>query len=213
MIQNSAVTKPVRTQSLAMAAPAPGFVHPVFDSQRVFRTILDCVARPGRLTPMNSSVVAPPPLLATTAEILLAMADFETSIWLDEKLACTVEVAAYLRFYTGAKITINPSQATFAVICDVASMPSFTAFAQGSPEYPDRSTTLIVQAERLAGVGHVFEGPGIDGRIAFTAEPAPPDLTRQLTANRAAYPCGVDLIFAAATTIAALPRSIRLVKD
>ena len=91
-------------------------------------------------------------------------------------------------------------------------MPPLKVFAQGTPDYPDRSTTLLVQVDRLDGFGHTFEGPGINGRITFSAEPALPDFTRQLGENRAAFPCGVDLIFVTATTIAALPRSVRLVK-
>jgi alpha-D-ribose 1-methylphosphonate 5-triphosphate synthase subunit PhnH len=203
----------LRTNTSAVTTTAAGFINPVFDSQRVFRAVLEATSRPGRLAALQPRVTAPSPLLATAAEILLALADYETSIWLDGDLARTVDTASYLRFNTGAKITADPAQATFAVICDVASMPCFTAFAQGTPEYPDRSTTLIVQVERLTGLSNVFEGPGIDGRIAFAAEPSPPDLVRQLAGNRATYPCGVDLIFAAATTIAALPRSVRLVKD
>jgi alpha-D-ribose 1-methylphosphonate 5-triphosphate synthase subunit PhnH len=212
MMENSTVIRPVPPQSPVMAAPAAGFVDPVFDSQRVFRTILDCVARPGRLTPLNSSVGAPAPLLATTAEILLAMADFETSIWLDDRLARTVEVAAFLRFHTGARLVNDPAQATFAVISDVASMPALKTFGQGTPDYPDRSTTLLIQVERLESSGHAFEGAGINGRIAFAAEPAPPDFFNQLGENRAAFPCGVDLIFVTLATVAALPRSVRLVK-
>lgn len=197
----------------AVTATVGGFDHPVFDSQRVFRAVLEATSRPGRLIPFQPCVIAPAPLLATAAEILLALADYETAVWLDDELTRTIDAASYLRFHTGAKITTDPARATYAVICDVSAMPPFTAFAQGTPEYPDRSTTLIVQAGRLSALGQVYEGPGIDGRIHFSAEPSPPDLARQLAGNRAAYPCGVDLIFAAATTIAALPRSVRLVKD
>ena len=161
MMESSTVIRPVVPQPPAKAAPAAGFVDPVFDSQRVFRTVLDCVARPGRLTPLNSSIAAPAPLLATTAEILLAMADFETSIWLDDHLARTVEIAAFLRFHTGARLVSDPAQATFAVISDVASMPALSAFGQGTADYPDRSTTLLIQVERLESSGHTFEGPGI----------------------------------------------------
>jgi alpha-D-ribose 1-methylphosphonate 5-triphosphate synthase subunit PhnH len=140
------------------------------------------------------------------------MADFETSIWLDDHLARTVEIAAFLRFHTGARLVSDPAQATFAVISDVASMPALSAFGQGTADYPDQSTTLLIQVERLESSGHTFEGPGINGRIAFAAEPSPPDFCNQLGENRAAFPCGVDLIFVTLATVAALPRSVRLVK-
>lgn len=194
------------------AGATTGFADPGTDSQRVFRKVLDAIARPGRILTMQPLVIAPTPLFATTAEILLAIADFETTIWLDAPLAVVPEVAAYLRFHTGARIVTDPAQATFAAISDSAGMPAFAAFAQGTADYPDRSTTLIIQSERLLVSGHAFEGPGINGCVSLSAEPAPHDLGEQLAQNRAAFPCGVDLVFVTQSAIAALPRSARLVK-
>jgi len=190
-----------------------GFSDPGAHSQRVFRAVLDAIARPGRIVALDPLVVAPAPLFATTADILLAMADFETAIWLDARLAVAPEVAAYLRFHTGAKIVTDPAEATFAAISDPSACPVLAAFGQGTADYPDRSTTLIIQSERLATSGRAFEGPGIDGRIAFSAEPAVPGLIAQLVQNRATFPCGVDLVFVTQSAMAALPRSVRLVKD
>ncbi len=202
-----------RSQAPIATPTVSGFGDLVFDSQRVFRAVLEATSRPGRLIKLEPSVNPPRPLLATSAEILLALADYETAVWLDAELTSATDVGAYLRFHTGAKITDNPAQATFAVICDARSLPRFMDFSQGTPEYPDRSTTLLIQAERLVSQGHVFEGPGINGRICFSLEPSALELARQLTENRDLYPCGVDLLFAAPNLIAAVPRSVRLVKD
>lgn len=194
------------------AAMTSGFADPGTASQSVFRTVLAAIARPGCILPMRPGAVPPAPLLATAAEIMLAMADFETAIWLDAPLAASGEVAAYLRFHTGAKIVTDPAAATFALMADPAGAPPMSAFAQGVADYPDRSTTLIVQCGDLAAAGPAFEGPGINGRVMLRTEPGLPDVAAQLAQNRAAFPCGVDLVFVTASAIAALPRSVRLVK-
>ena len=77
---------------------------------------------------------------------------------------------------------------------------------------PDRSTTIIWQVQTLHAGGWLFAGPGIDGETAFEARPLPETFPAQLAENRASYPLGVDIIFAAPRAVAALPRSIRLME-
>jgi alpha-D-ribose 1-methylphosphonate 5-triphosphate synthase subunit PhnH len=194
------------------SAVMPAFRDPARQSQAAFRTIMDAMARPGRISRLAAGFEAPAPLSTTAAVILLTLADFETSIWLDETLSGAPEVAAFLRFHTGASIVSAPEQAGFAVLADSANAPPLAAFAQGLPDYPDRSTTLILQVQGLARNGWTFAGPGIESTVAFSASPVPDDFTAQLAGNRARYPLGVDLIFAAPGEIAALPRSARLVE-
>jgi alpha-D-ribose 1-methylphosphonate 5-triphosphate synthase subunit PhnH len=86
-------------------------------------------------------------------------------------------------------------------------------FAQGSLDYPDRSTTLLVEvAELEAQAGFTFEGPGIGGRRSLRAQPLPSDFSRQWRANRSRYPRGIDLVLCCGTRFAALPRSVRIVE-
>ena len=90
---------------MSTAAIVRGFADPVHDSQRVFRTALDALARPGRIARVSSSLAPPAPLLATSASVLLALADYETAVWLDDTLAEAAEVADFIRFHTGASLT------------------------------------------------------------------------------------------------------------
>ena len=92
-------------------------------------------------------------------------------------------------------------------------MPDFQQFAQGSEEYPDRSTTIIVQVERFAGPALTLQGPGIKTTSAFAAEPLPAGFTQRLHDNREMFPRGIDLVFVAGERIAALPRSVRVVES
>lgn len=195
---------------MALSAAQRGFDDAVRESQRTFRLVLDAMAHAGRILRSDATLAPPPPLLSTSASIILALADFETAIWLDEPTADCPAVADFLRFHTGARLVRACRDADFAIIAAPARMPPLASFAQGTPEYPDRSTTLIVQVEALAGVGWQFRGPGIQDSVHFSATPMPLDFPQQLLENRARFPRGVDLVFATSTEIAALPRSARI---
>lgn len=192
-----------------------GAIHAAFrdaarESQATFRIVMDAMARPGRILPLAPSFISPPPLTPAAAAILLTLVDFETPLWLDAALSREPAVAAFLRFHTGARLAPSPETAAFALIADPASAPPLAVFAQGAPDYPDRSTTIIWQVETLQPHGWTFAGPGIREEIAFGASPLPPDFASQLQDNRARFPLGVDLIFAGPGVVAALPRSARL---
>jgi alpha-D-ribose 1-methylphosphonate 5-triphosphate synthase subunit PhnH len=84
-------------------------------------------------------------------------------------------------------------------------------FSFGSSEYPDRSTTLILQVEGLAqGPAYELRGPGIDGSAILRAKLQPPDLFDRLAINAALFPRGVDIVLVHDDAIVALPRTTRL---
>ena len=62
-------------------------------------------------------------------------------------LSADPDVAAFIRFQTGAPIADDPAKAGFAFAVDMAGLPPLSAFAQGTDDYPDRSTTLILAVE------------------------------------------------------------------
>ena len=184
----------------------------VFASQAAFRALMEAFARPGEIKAVRG-VAAPPPLAPAAAAVVQSLADYETPIWLDPPLAETPAVGEWIRFHTGARLTSDPGAAAFALIADADALPDFASFALGSEEYPDRSTTLIVQVARFAGAALTLEGPGIRTTRAFAAEPLPNDFAQRLAANRELFPRGVDLVLVADDQVLALPRSVRLVPE
>jgi alpha-D-ribose 1-methylphosphonate 5-triphosphate synthase subunit PhnH len=188
---------------------APAFDDPALASQAVFRTVMEAIARPGLPRPLASTLAPPPPLRATAAAVALTLLDYETPFWLDQELASADEVAAWLKFHTGAPQTADSAQAAFAFVA--GAMPAFDAFSPGSLEYPDCSTTLVVQVKSFnQGDALLLSGPGIAGPRRFSAQPLPPDFRARLVANREMFPRGVDLILLSETEVAALPRSVRV---
>lgn len=191
-----------------------GFADPVFAAQATFRDVMDALARPGTIVPLIDTLAAPAPLSAAAAAVALTLLDGDTPVWLDAPLAAPPDVAAWLRFHTGAPIVSSPVDAAFAIVADPAGMPPLEAFAIGSLENPDRSATLVLQVKSFdAGAPLAVAGPGIAGRVTLGATPLPADFPARLVANRALFPRGVDLLLATDTAVAALPRSVTLLGE
>lgn len=180
-----------------------------FASQAAFRAVMDAMARPGAIVTLEG-VTAPAPLMPTTAAIVKSLADYDSPVWLDAAFSAAPDAADWIRFHTGAPIVADPAKAAFALIGDPAAMPPLTQFALGTEEYPDRSTTLIVQVAGFTGPTFSLTGPGIKSTRSIAVSPLPADFARRMADNRELFPRGVDLVFSASTSIAALPRSLRI---
>ena len=73
-------------------------------------------------------------------------------------------VQAWLAFHTGALVTGERSECAFAFVEVGVPLPPLSTVAAGSQEYPDRSTTVVLDLASLeGGPPTVLEGPGIDG--------------------------------------------------
>lgn len=200
------------TAAQPVSAYDGGLSDPVRGSQFVFRRVMDAMARPGTVHQVPALTRPPKPLYAVTGAVISTLADADTPIWLDPALAKAEDVRDWIVFHTGAPVTQHQSEAAFAVVASPKTLSALNGFALGSQEYPDRSTTIVLQVETLSdGPVMEFEGPGIDGRIQLRADPLPQHFAAQWRANRKAFPRGVDLILAAPDDVAALPRSARLI--
>jgi alpha-D-ribose 1-methylphosphonate 5-triphosphate synthase subunit PhnH len=194
-----------------MSALAPAFADPVDNAQSVFRAVMDAMARPGSAQTLGPALVPPAPLSRGAGAIALALLDYESPFWLDETLSREPDVAQWLRFHTGAPIARDAKDAAFAFIADPACVPDFDPFAPGTTEYPDRSTTLVLQVQYLSGPAVMnLSGPGIAGQRQFAVSPCPADLVARLQHNHALFPRGLDLLFVTADAVAAIPRSTRV---
>ncbi len=190
---------------------ALAFADPVFDSQVAFRRILQAISAPGTILACGEALAPPASLRPAAAAALLTLADFETPLWIAPSFSD--EVAAYLLFHTGAPRAPTASEAAFALVDLAADGLVLDSFALGSAEYPDRSTTIVAQAATLEnGPPLVLSGPGIREAATLAPMPLPAGFVEQWAANRARFPLGADLILAAGTRIAALPRSTIIAK-
>lgn len=189
---------------------APGFADPVLDAQRVFRAVLNAMARPGTITQIRMPTTPPAPVDPAAGAVLLSLADHETPVWIDSGDRVP-GFAEWLGFHCGSRLVTDPMQATFALVTAGATMPPLTAFEPGSEEYPDGSATVIVQVPSLTGgSAWTLTGPGIRDRIDFAPSGLPAASKDWIVENNARFPQGVDLMFTRGNHLVGLPRSTRL---
>jgi alpha-D-ribose 1-methylphosphonate 5-triphosphate synthase subunit PhnH len=183
-----------------------GFTNPAIDSAHAFRVIMQAMSRPGMPVRLEAAVEAPAPLHVTSAAVALTLCDFQTPVWLSPALRNDSTVH-YLRFHTGAPMVERMEEALFAFLSVAEERPALSLFAQGTHEYPDRSATLVIQAERFNSRDACLTGPGIKAPAGFGVEGLTPAFWAAMAENHARFPIGVDVIFAAPQSIAAVPRS------
>ena len=182
----------------------------VLTAQATFRAVLDAMAAPGTVRPVAARMAAPPPLVDAAAAVALTLCDHDTPVWLDAALR-NDQVAAWLRLHCGCRLVAEPHAAAFAFAGAPRELPPIDAFCLGTPDYPNRSATIVLQVEALhGGPPLALRGPGIRDRHVLCAPGLPDDMPVRLAANRALFPRGLDFILAAPNEIAALPRSVRL---
>lgn len=196
--------------SMKADAMAGGFSEPVFQSQSVFRMLMDAMSRPGSLQTIAPLVAPPAPLGEAAGAIALSLCDHDTPVWLSPGLA-KGETGNWIAFHTGAVITREKSEARFAFIEAGAPLPSLGLFAAGTQEYPDRSTTLVIEVARLEGGEPLsLSGPGIRGVVDIAPRGLPDVFLRQWAENRTHFPRGVDVILTSGQQFLGFPRTCKI---
>lgn len=178
-----------------------GFADAPVAAALAFRALMRAMARPGTVERI-AGARPPAPVSAAAGTLILTLCDPETGLHLAGRHD-TPELRDWIAFHTGARI-VAAEEADFA-LGDWAALLPLARYRAGTPEYPDRSATLIVEMARLAATGAMLTGPGIDGSSRLTLPD--PDALR---ANAARFPLGLDFFFTRGGRVAALPRSTRV---
>lgn len=183
----------------------PGFQNRVHDAQQTFRALLKALSHPGTPQPIFAQLQPPQGLTSACAAACLTLLDLETEVWLSPELDLAIQ--NWLQFHTGCRVSNHPQRANFALIQNTAQMPPLSSFNWGSAEQPERSTTLLIQLEKLDGGQSVeLAGPGIAGTQEMTL-PIPASFWQMWTENQSSYPLGVDIFFCVDHEVIGLPRS------
>ncbi|MEM7598784.1 MAG: phosphonate C-P lyase system protein PhnH [Pseudomonadota bacterium] len=175
-----------------------GFDSPAIQSAHAFRSVMGAMARPGTVHSI-SGAEPPAPLSKAAGCVLLTLCDADTPVYLAGE-ADTAEIRKWLAFHTGAPAT-GPSHCMFAIGTWDALMP-LSSYPVGTPDYPDRSATLIVECPTLDQKGATLTGPGIKTSATLSL----PEVAA-FQNNRALFPLGLDFILTCESEVAALPRT------
>lgn len=189
-----------------------GFSQPVFDSQSTFKQVMDAMARPGSIAEISVAATPPAPMGPAAGAIALTLADHDTPVHLSPAMI-EAGVQSWLAFHIGALVTDDRNEAAFAFVEAGGQMPPLSTFASGTQDYPDRSTTVVLELTALAG-GEPLQlvGPGIDSAMEIAPSGLPQHFDCMWRENVALFPRGVDLILAAGTKILCLPRTTKVTK-
>lgn len=179
---------------------AGGFAEAPVEAARAFRAALEAMARPGRVQSITGAV-PPAPLSPAAGTLLLTLADATTPLYLAPGHDSEA-LRRWIAFHIGAPL-VAPEHAVFAV-GGWEALPH-GRFALGTPEYPDRAVTLIVEVAALAPANARLTGPGIE----HAHEARLPEIAA-FAENRARFPLGFDCYFCAGSEISALPRSTQV---
>ncbi len=175
-----------------------GFANPAIDAAQAFRSVMEAMARPGRIYGIMGAL-PPAPLSPAAGAVLLTLCDPDTSVHLTGPADCDA-VRAWLAFHTGAPF-VGPHHADF-VLGRWDDLGKLSQYQIGTSEYPDRSATLIVELPSLEAAGATLTGPGIQTTAALSL----PE-TAAFQTNHGQFPLGLDFIFTCGDQVAALPRS------
>ncbi len=186
-----------------------GFQSETFDSQAVFRTVLDAMANPGEIMEIPIEIVPPEGIAPAAGAILMTLLDFETPLWsnLDHDFAGI----QWLRFHTGTPFTRAKKNAAFALCTDYDRPGDPGDFCLGTIESPQESTTLIVQTRGIDKRRSLrLTGPGIQTHTHLKLTGVPNLFVQQRAKIFNTYPLGVDMLFVCDTIFVAIPRTTLL---
>jgi alpha-D-ribose 1-methylphosphonate 5-triphosphate synthase subunit PhnH len=185
----------------------------VFDTQRIFRSLLDVMSHPGTLKPVMSPPLLPPEGFSPhTAAIAFTLLDEAVTFGMIPRNEAWER---YMQLNTGAHGE-EVCQADYLILQGAEVWHEVERFCRGSLTSPEKSSTLIVNVETLTETGCgerelVLRGPGIE-EVAYVG------LTGLHLQNIQAirelnteFPLGVDVILVDAKgMVCALPRSVRI---
>lgn len=187
---------------------APGFADPVHQGQQTFRALLDALSRPGRIHHMPVPPEQVNGLGPAAAALALTLLDFETPVWLDE--VCS-GAAHFLRFHCNCAIVAKPDRANFAFARGFDTLPALDAFALGTDQEPETSTTLVIEVDDLHADGPLtLTGPGIERQHRITVAGFDASHIAARAALAELFPRGLDIFLTCGERVVGLPRTTRI---
>lgn len=205
-------------QAIDLSKVVAGFNDSVLDSQRVFRDALQALSHPGDVIKLIPHAEIPEKAQPSAAVLLLALLDADSSLWLSPTIAAS-DAAHWIVFHTNCKLVEHPSLADFAWMYSIDEMPALTDFKQGSDEYPELSTTCLLNVDDFEPHGYsayslTLQGPGISGtnqlRLKSLSVSQIENFIDQWCSNNQQFPKGIDFFLCGSDQIAGLPRTTKL---
>ena len=115
----------------------------------------------------------------------------------------------YLKFHTGFKIADKPKKASFCILG--TSIPSLDEFCSGTADYPENSSTLIIQTDEISTRAQLqFEGPGIKTNRYVSVGSINKGFWSDREGLQSLFPRGLDLVFTQNNKMISVPRTTKI---
>ena len=196
-----------------------------FDSQIIFRFLLDAMARPGSIVVLPDINITSPAMNRYPLVLLMTLLDHEVSFCVlghsDANVNANANrqaVAEYLGSNTGSKESAL-GDADFILVCEGSSHGLICGVKQGTLEYPDESATVVYDVGSIGDQGYdgddghdeymllELSGPGIAGKCMIAISGMELAEIEDVLAVRN-YPLGIDAILSDRNgNISCIPRS------
>jgi len=191
----------------------------VFDSQKIFRSLLYAFAHPGRVVKISDLKIAPPLNISrASAGILFTLLDLEVGFSVSASNKKQKEkTEEYFIINTGARLK-NLESADF--ILALGELPQLERIKKGSLVCPDQGATIIYIIEEinesLLGVNSIsltLSGPGINGKRVLSLKGLKKQEVMKIIEVNKDFPLGIDFVFVGRKgKFFAIPRSTKIVE-
>lgn len=189
------------------------FEHKSYDSQYCFRALLTCMSEPSTIRTLDLSE-AFGNMASAMVQVAQTLADSSTPIMLSLSFMADAEVLENMKFYVESPLTQRQDETVFYFVHRddlVQVFTHFVDFPNGTFEYPEQGTTIIVEVPSVeTGVCLLLSGPGIkDTAEAYLGE-VPLAFAHFLANRTPSFPLGWDFIFTCGQQVWALPRTTKV---
>jgi len=189
----------------------------VFDSQAVFRALLDALSRPGKICRLPERVYRSPPrgFCPPALSILKTLCDHRVSFSLVSGNR-TAELSRYLEVNLATPVE-DVQKADYVIFDGTTFDEDFMRLKRGSSEFPESSATALLCVGRLAeGTVEIdtpscrlcCAGPGVQDRTFLTVTGLDPRYNETRARVNNVSPLGIDIFLVdPAGRVAGIPRS------
>lgn len=191
----------------------------VRDTRRLYRCLLDCMARPGKINQVSELLRKVPENLPCLPEIYIVgrtLLDQQVGFFLYDDAEHENRTLRYLQWVTGSR-PVAVDAADYLLFAAAPPAPRIDELMRririGTLLEPEKSATLILVVNALSGdsgrgLQLVLHGPGIRDRRTLKVEGLDPIWLRLRAERNREYPTGCDFIFIGKDgNLVALPRT------
>ncbi|MDR1070625.1 MAG: phosphonate C-P lyase system protein PhnH [Gracilibacteraceae bacterium] len=179
----------------------------VFDSQRVFRLILEAVSNPARTVGIGEYAAKLSGVRPAMLAVAMTLLDNEVSFNTCGNDALSGEIASLTLAKKGEIET-----ADFVFVSHLDDIKdAIENMKCGTLSDPHRSATAIIRNEGVPSVPMKVSGPGIEGRVTVHVTRTAVYAAALRDGQNYEYPCGIDMFFLSDNgELLAIPRLTRM---